>query len=601
MGLWNSMRNVSLERKITVGVIFGMAFLMAVVAVIVAINVNNLAVQAGRNRAEQEIQLVQTRFIDYRRDALDAAKSLLNIVDIAGALGRGAETSDIRSMVWVASNQKVLDNVTVIDANGAFVTSVEKTGSEELLARSEALVGLAMDGNDVSTVIYDEGDQSVWVVAAVPLRDILGELIGAVLVGDVIDDFFLQEINLFRDDVHLALISDELIVAQDFPHKDVLNEFSDEIITTYYSDQVTPGEGVVIDELVRSQDGDPYVLAYSPLADVAASVGIMVDMSELSAFQSRLLTVTFIVLLVLTLFTVLIVTWFARTNITQRINSLRFVTDRISRGDFEQLADATSRDEVGELAVAFNRMAFRLRNTLEQLEERSLQLQISNEVSRRLSVILDQDELVKEVVDQVQVAFDYYHAHIYLLDDDKKNLLMVGGTGEAGQAMLERGHKIPLDSGLVGRAGSTNMVILVPDVSQEDGWLPNPLLPETKAEVAVPISVGDEVLGVLDVQDDKVGGLSNADADLLQAIAGQVAIALQNARAYDAAQKQAQREALIGEISQRIQSTTSVEDALKVTVRELSLALKKDTFVQLMPEDDKTQVEDNELEKEFAS
>jgi len=88
----------------------------------------------------------------------------------------------------------------------------------------------------------------------------------------------------------------------------------------------------------------------------------------------------------------------------------------------------------------------------------------------------------------------------------------------------------------------------------------------------------------LDVQDDQDGGLRQTDADLLQSIAAQVAIALQNAQAYHSAQRQAERETLISEIGGRIQGTTSVEDALKVSVRELSRALGKDTFAQIMPE-----------------
>ena len=113
--------------------------------------------------------------------------------------------------------------------------------------------------------------------------------------------------------------------------------------------------------------------------------------------------------------------------------------------------------------------------------------------------------------------------------------------------------------------------------------MPNPLLPETKSEVAIPISAGETVLGVLDVQDDEAGGLSEDDVDLLQSIANQVASALQNARAYRQTQQQVAREALIANINQQIQSTTDIEDALQVAVRELGRALDADTSVRLVP------------------
>jgi GAF domain-containing protein len=158
---------------------------------------------------------------------------------------------------------------------------------------------------------------------------------------------------------------------------------------------------------------------------------------------------------------------------------------------------------------------------------------------------------------------------------------MVGGTGEAGRLMLEQGHKIPIGSGLVGRAADTNRVILVSDVSKAEGWLPNPLLPETQAEIAVPIAVGDTVLGVLDVQDDEVGGLDQADADLLSSISNQVAFALQNTRAYQNSQRRAEREVLMSDINAQIQKTQSIEEALKVSVRELGRVLGTETSVKL--------------------
>jgi putative methionine-R-sulfoxide reductase with GAF domain len=270
------------------------------------------------------------------------------------------------------------------------------------------------------------------------------------------------------------------------------------------------------------------------------------------------------------------------------LSELSQAVQLMGEGELSQRIQVFGSEEIVTLSASFNKMAEQLRGTLLGLEQRvadrTRALETSTEVGRRLSTILDQTQLVKEVVEQVRDAFDYYHAQIYLFDEAKENLVLVGGTGEAGQAMLEDGHQIPTGQGLVGRAVDTNQVILVTDVSQEQGWMSNPLLPETRAEVAVPISLGDEVLGVLDVQDNEVGGLSQADADLLQSISNQVAVTLQNVFTIQEVRRSARRETQLGDISARIQGTTNVEDAIKVAVRELSLALDKDTFAQLMPE-----------------
>ena len=271
---------------------------------------------------------------------------------------------------------------------------------------------------------------------------------------------------------------------------------------------------------------------------------------------------------------------FIGSRLSRPIVELTAVAQQVSDGDLDAHAEVSpinEQDEIGTLTVVFNEMTDRLQDSISNLEfrvaDRTRAIATSSDVGRRLSTILDRDQLVEEVVTQVRDAFDYYHVHIYLFDKHKQKLMMAGGTGDAGKQMLASNHQIAVGQGLVGRAALTNTPVLVSDVAQEDGWLPNPLLPDTKAETAVPISVGERVLGVLDVQQDAVNGLTQDDVELLVSITNQIAIALQNAEFLESTQTQAKQEALSNEINLKIQSANSVEQAMQIAVRELGRAL----------------------------
>jgi GAF domain-containing protein len=222
-------------------------------------------------------------------------------------------------------------------------------------------------------------------------------------------------------------------------------------------------------------------------------------------------------------------------------------------------------------------MTAQLQRTLSRLENRvdarTRALEAGAEVSRSISTILDQEQLMTEVVEEVRSAFDYYHVHVYLLDEANNALRMAGGTGEAGLTMLRQGHVLPMGEGLVGEAAVKGETVLVSDVAQNPTWISNPLLPDTKAEIAVPISLGGQVLGVLDVQEDAVDGLSSEDARLLNLVANQIAVALRNARLYEQVRRQAQQTEVVNEVGERIQAAQDIEHVLQVTAQELGRTL----------------------------
>jgi GAF domain-containing protein len=188
-------------------------------------------------------------------------------------------------------------------------------------------------------------------------------------------------------------------------------------------------------------------------------------------------------------------------------------------------------------------VADQLQQTIENLEhqvvERTWGLETVVEISQRLTGILELSDLLHQVVTLTKETFAYYHAHIYLLDEQSQTLRLAEGYGQAGAEMKRQGHNISLTAprSLVARAAREKRCIVVEDVQNDPTWLPNPLLPDTRSEMAIPVMLAQEVVGVLDVQSEKVGGLIPEDDVLLQPLANQIAVAVRNARAFTQTQK----------------------------------------------------------------
>ena len=167
-------------------------------------------------------------------------------------------------------------------------------------------------------------------------------------------------------------------------------------------------------------------------------------------------------------------------------------------------------------------------------DKRSKELQTVAEVSAASSTNLDLKTLLTDVSNLTKERFGLYHAHIYLLDNAEKSLVLAGGAGEAGQEMLKRKFRIPLnrEHSLVARAARTRTGVISNDVRDEPDFLPNPLLPDTRSEMAVPMIVGDELIGVLDVQSSRVNRFTDEDVRVQTTLAAQIAVAVKNARLF---------------------------------------------------------------------
>ncbi|MCA9983477.1 MAG: GAF domain-containing protein [Anaerolineales bacterium] len=230
-----------------------------------------------------------------------------------------------------------------------------------------------------------------------------------------------------------------------------------------------------------------------------------------------------------------------------------------------------------------DRLAAERSALLGRVEESTKALTLTAEISRQLTTILDADALLDALLGQIQTMFGYYYVQVYLLEKETNMLTLHGGTGQPGVnvAGLPGRQVVPLGVGMVGLAASRGTSIVVNDISESNIWLPNPNLPKTQAEVALPIVLADEVIGVLDVHHHQLNGLTESDLATLETVASQLATALNNARLFEQAFQQATHEAQINRIAQRLEASTDVYSLVQSAAREIGQALGAQVMVDI--------------------
>ncbi|NWG15091.1 MAG: GAF domain-containing protein, partial [Chloroflexi bacterium] len=198
------------------------------------------------------------------------------------------------------------------------------------------------------------------------------------------------------------------------------------------------------------------------------------------------------------------------------------------------------------------------------------------QVSAQISTILDTDRLLQDVVDLTKERFGLYHAHIYLLSEDGSELVLTAGAGHVGRQMVSEGRRIDVQNArsIVARAARARQIITVNDVSTSPDFLPNPLLPNTRAEQAIPLIARGQLLGVLDIQSTGVDYFTQDMQSTIEVLAGQIATAISNARLYEVAERTSRHERALGSIDRKIQEAVNVDEILQTTVRELGKALR---------------------------
>jgi len=219
------------------------------------------------------------------------------------------------------------------------------------------------------------------------------------------------------------------------------------------------------------------------------------------------------------------------------IVSLTTVARSVAAGDLSAQATVTSTDEIGQLGQSFNSMTEQLRSMIGSLEDRvttrTEELRASADVGRAAASNLQVDELLSQVVNLIVERFGLYYAAAFITDETGRTAVLREATGEAGRTLKSQHHQLEVGGqSMVGQAIAQRQAHIALDVGTEAKRFANPLLPDTRSEIALPLIVGDRVLGALDAQSTQPAAFDEASAAVLQSMVDQIAVALSNAEQF---------------------------------------------------------------------
>ncbi|MFQ6100424.1 MAG: GAF domain-containing protein [Anaerolineae bacterium] len=232
------------------------------------------------------------------------------------------------------------------------------------------------------------------------------------------------------------------------------------------------------------------------------------------------------------------------------------------------------------------------------LQRRSAQLQTAAEVSRAASSILDLNELIQQVVDLVRERFGLYYAGLFLVDqtgewtgEPGKWAVLRAGTGEAGRQMLEQGHRLEIGgTSMIGWCIANKQARVALDVGEEAVRFENPLLPETRSEVALSLISHGRIIGALTIQSSQEAAFSEEDILVLRTMADQLANAVQNARLFEEAHIRAEELAVLNELAQALTARLDVEEVLDEAYRGVSRLVDTTNLYIALYDPDKDEV-----------
>lgn len=247
-------------------------------------------------------------------------------------------------------------------------------------------------------------------------------------------------------------------------------------------------------------------------------------------------------------------------------------------------------DDLHFMVAVSNQVSGAIHNVIliNESKKAALQFETAAEIARDISSSLDLDELLEKAVELIRSRFEFYHAAIFLKDLSGESVVIREATGDAGAQLKRAGHKLAIGSkSVVGFAAGQGEPLIVNDTTRDTTYYANPLLPETRAEAALPLKVGDRIVGVLDVQSKQAYAFSDENLRTLQILADQLAIAVVNTELFAETQEHLAQHRLLHHITTTAASGTTLDEALQSAVNGLQVTLGGDRVSILLADREK--------------
>ena len=497
-----------------------------------------------------------------------------------------ASTREQLEALRTSEGQVLFTEAVVLDpATGSIVVSTEQSWEGQSVSDT-VLENLEMDATRTFPVnddpLFSAG--SVSMISMAPMRTGMMENIDAVLigvnletrVGALIEELqvFSQQRGVFREQTGTTFLAMEPNTILQLPRYSTAPEAQTgvEHVVFQMSAEDTTGSSAY-----TGLGGEEVLGAYEWIPEMG--LGVVVEVPSDTIFAELNSLFPFIAtLVVVTGVLTVIVAVFATSRMLRPLGRLAEFGQRLAQGDWDFRVPQHRDDEIGVVAQSLNRMANQLRqtyDTLEQrVEERTRQVRTASEVARAVTSIPSLEELLHQAVELIRERFDYYHVSIFLLDGNGENAVLRQATGEVGEALIAREHQLAVGSdSIIGWVTANNEARIASEVTEDPIHFRNELLPETRSEAAVPLQVGGNVLGALDVQSTQPDAFAPQDIEILQTLADQLSAAIQNARLAESSIAAAERSRLISEVTSQMSGLLDVDQVLNTAAHSLHRAL----------------------------